>query len=165
MTSELLLIRHGIAVVRGSTATDEERALTSEGRARTRKVLQQLKRLDLKCGPLVSSPLVRARQTAELALELGLGDSLSFSDSLAPGHDPLQLLAELLENPWERLGIVGHEPDLSQLASYLIGCQTLGIQLKKAGVALLQLDEPLLQAGSSQLRLLLSPKVLVEGKN
>ena len=82
MARELLLIRHGIAVERGSTATDEERALTSEGRARTRRVLERLERLGLACGPLVSSPLVRARQTAELALERKLGKSLSFSDLL-----------------------------------------------------------------------------------
>ncbi len=45
MARELLLIRHGIAVERGSTATDEERALTTEGRARTRQVLKRLLRL------------------------------------------------------------------------------------------------------------------------
>jgi phosphohistidine phosphatase SixA len=53
---------------------------------------------------------------------------------------------------------------MGQLASHLLGCQTLGLQLKKAGVALLALDEPLLEPGSGQLRLLLSPKVLLDGK-
>ncbi|MDA1169582.1 MAG: phosphohistidine phosphatase SixA [Cyanobacteria bacterium] len=163
MARELLLIRHGIAVERGSTATDEERALTSEGRARTRRVLERLERLGLTCGPLVSSPLVRARQTGELALERKLGNSLSFSNSLAPGQDPMPLLRELLEEPWERVGLVGHEPDMGQLASYLLGCQTHSLQLKKAGVALLALDEPLLDPGAAQLRLLLSPKVLLDG--
>jgi phosphohistidine phosphatase len=163
MARELLLIRHGIAVEPGTTATDQERALTSEGRARTRKVLQKLERLDLCCGPLLSSPLVRARQTAALALELKLGKTLSFSDALAPGQNPLPLLWEQLEEPWERLGLVGHEPDLSQLASHLLGCSTQSLQLKKAGVALLALEEPLLQAGGAQLRLLLTPKVLLGG--
>ena len=73
MARELLLIRHGIAVERGSTATDDERALTTEGRARTRQVLKRLLRLELSCDSLISSPLIRARQTAELALQLGLG--------------------------------------------------------------------------------------------
>ena len=164
MARELLLIRHGIAVERGSTATDEERALTSEGRARTRRVLERLERLGLACGPLVSSPLVRARQTAELALERKLGKSLSFSEALAPSQNPMPLLRELWEEPWERVGLIGHEPDMGQLASHLLGCQTLGLQLKKAGVALLALDEPLLEPGSGQLRLLLSPKVLLDGK-
>jgi phosphohistidine phosphatase SixA len=58
---------------------------------------------------------------------------------------------------------VGHEPDLSQLASHLLGCSTQSLQLKKAGVALLALEEPLLQAGGAQLRLLLTPKVLLGG--
>ena len=164
MTRDLLLIRHGIAVERGSTATDAERALTSEGRARTRRVLQQLERLDLACGPLVSSPFMRARQTAELALQLGLGDTLSFSDALAPGQDPLPLLREVLGDPWQRLGLFGHEPDLSQLASHLLGCSTNSVQLKKAGAALLELDTEDLQPGCARLRLLLSPKVLLLGK-
>jgi phosphohistidine phosphatase len=162
MARELLLIRHGIAVERGSTATDEERALTSEGKARTRKVLERLEKLGLACGPLVSSPLVRAKQTAELALERKLGQSLSVSDALAPGQDPMPLLQKLLQEPWERLGLVGHEPDMGQLASFLLGCQTQSLQLKKAGIALLELDEPLLEPGAAQLRLLLSPKVLLE---
>ena len=165
MARELLLIRHGIAVERGSTATDEERALTAEGRARTRKELQRMEKLDLGCGPLVSSPLVRARQTAELALQLGLGDTLSFSEALAPGQDPMPLLLELLEEPWKRLGLFGHEPDLSQLASHLLGCSTNSIQIKKAGAVLLELELPQPEPGSCQLRLLLSPKVLLEGKN
>ena len=106
---------------------------------------------------------MRARQTAALALELKLGKTLSFSDALAPGQNPLPLLWEQLEEPWERLGLVGHEPDLSQLASHLLGCSTQSLQLKKAGVALLALEEPLLQAGGAQLRLLLTPKVLLGG--
>ena len=122
MARELLLIRHGIAVERGSTATDEERALTAEGRARTRKVLQRLEKLDLSCGPLVSSPLVRARQTAELALQLELGDTLSFSDALSPGHDPMPLLLELLEEPWWHRE-PGHEQDRANWPATM-GCST-----------------------------------------
>ena len=96
MARELLLIRHGIAVERGSTATDEERALTTEGRARTRQVLKRLLRLELHSDSLPSSPFIRARQTAELALQLGLGDTPNVRDELAPGQDPLPLLQELL---------------------------------------------------------------------
>ena len=166
MARELLLIRHGIAVERGSTATDEERALTAEGRARTRKVLQRLLRLELGCDSLLSSPLIRARQTAELALQLGLGDTLNFREELSPGQDPLPLLQELLADTWKRVAIFGHEPDLSQLASHLLGCSTNSLQLKKAGVALVELDQglPRLEPGSGQLKLLLSPKVLLEAK-
>jgi phosphohistidine phosphatase len=74
----------------------------------------------------------------------------------------MPLLQKLLQEPWERLGLVGHEPDMGQLASFLLGCQTQSLQLKKAGIALLELDEPLLEPGAAQLRLLLSPKVLLE---
>ena len=166
MARELLLIRHGIAVERGSTATDDERALSTEGRARTRQVLKRLLRLELSCDSLISSPLVRARQTAELALQLGLGDTLNFRDELAPGRDPLPLLQEVLAEEWQRLALFGHEPDLSQLTSHLLGCSTNSLQLKKAGVALVELEPglPQLEPGSGQLKLLLSPKVLLEGK-
>ena len=166
MARELLLIRHGIAVERGSTATDEERALTTEGRARTRQVLKRLLRLELNCDNLLSSPFIRARQTAELALQLGLGDTLNVRDELAPGQDPLPLLQELLAEEWKRVALFAHEPDLSQLASHLLGCSTNSLQLKKAGVALVELEPglPQLEPGNRQLKLLLSPKVLLEGK-
>ena len=110
--------------------------------------------------------MIRARQTAELALQLGLGDTLNVRDELAPGQDPLPLLQELLAEEWKRVAIFGHEPDLSQLASHLLGCSTNSLQLKKAGVALLELEPgvPQLEPGSGQLKLLLSPKVLLEGK-
>ena len=87
-------------------------------------------------------------------------------DELTPGQDPLPLLQELLAEEWKRVAVFGHEPDLSQLASHLLGCSTNSLQLKKAGVALIELEPglPQLEPGNGQLKLLLSPKVLLEGK-
>ena len=65
---ELLLLRHGLAEERAGAADDGQRGLTPEGRERTARVIQRLVTLDLACDVVLSSPLVRARQTAELAV-------------------------------------------------------------------------------------------------
>jgi phosphohistidine phosphatase len=158
---ELLLLRHGIA----ADAVDEPgldpqladgaRPLTPAGRRRTAAVLQRLLTLDLTCNQLFTSPLLRARQTAELALQAGLAPALSEAPALAPGGDaagwlrqlgaatsldvqPLGVQPPCVERPCvERWALVGHEPDLSCLAASLIGADPGSLQLKKAGVALL----------------------------
>jgi len=158
---ELLLLRHGIA----ADAVDEPgldpqladgaRSLTPAGRRRTAAVLQRLLTLDLTCNQLFTSPLLRARQTAELALQAGLAPALSEAPALAPGGDaagwlrqlgaatsldvqPLDVQPPCVERPGvERWALVGHEPDLSCLAASLIGADPGSLQLKKAGVALL----------------------------
>lgn len=157
MSRELLLLRHGIAEERGGSQPDDQRALTVAGRARTRLVLDRLRRLDLGCDLLFTSPLVRARETAALALEAGLAPELRDLDALAPAGDARPALDELLATPWKRLGLVGHEPDLSLLASRLLGHDQPLLELRKAGVALLRCDDE----GGWILRLLLSPRILL----
>lgn len=159
---ELLLLRHGIAEERHPSRPDGERALTDAGRQRTRAVLQRLLALELGCDRLLSSPLVRARQTAELAVAAGLAPALELAAALAPGGDPWPALH------WPvgvgRLGLVGHEPDLGDLAATLIGAPPGSLVLKKAGVALLQLDAPPSPGvGGGRLRLLLGPAQLLAG--
>jgi phosphohistidine phosphatase len=169
---ELLLLRHGIAEERVEGADDAQRALTPEGRERTIAQLHQLVDLDLGCDLVLSSPLVRARQTAELAVQAGLAPDLELAAALAPLADPLPLLERWLgavspRPAWRRLALVGHEPDLSTLAALLIGVPMAlapeALQLKKAGVVLLQWPKPP-QAGllgSARLELLLPPRVLL----
>lgn len=169
---ELLLVRHGIAEERAEAADDAQRSLTPEGRERTIAQLRSLVELDLNCDLVLSSPLVRARQTAELAVQVGLAPELELAAALAPLADPLPLLERWLgavspRPAWRRLALVGHEPDLSTLAALLIGVPMAlapeALQLKKAGAALLQWPKPP-QAGllgSARLALLLPPRVLV----
>jgi phosphohistidine phosphatase len=92
----LLLVRHGIAEDRSEDRPDGLRALTPAGRRRTTAVLERAVALGLAVDRLVSSPLVRARQTAELALGAGLAPSLELATALEPGADPLPLLARWL---------------------------------------------------------------------
>ncbi len=159
---ELLLFRHGIAADRADTradpgagagaGADAQRALTAEGRSRTRAVAGQLMRLGLGAERLVSSPLVRARQTGEIAVAAGLAPRLELDGALAPGGDPLPLV---WESSCSRLMLVGHEPDLGLLACRLLGAPAGAIQLKKAGVALIALTP------MPSLLLLLAPRVLL----
>lgn len=169
---ELLLLRHGIAEERCEGLDDAQRCLTPEGRERTRAQLQRLEQLGLSCDLVLSSPLVRARQTAELAVAEGLAPELELAAALAPLADPLPLLERWLgpvspRPGWRRLALVGHEPDLSTLAALLIGVPMAlapqALQLKKAGAALLQWcgHPPAGLLGSARLELLLPPRALL----
>ncbi|MFY8150154.1 MAG: SixA phosphatase family protein [Prochlorococcaceae cyanobacterium] len=163
---ELLLLRHGIAEERSPDREDGGRALTPRGERRTRAVLERLLALDLGCERIVSSPLVRARQTAALAEKAGLTTRLLEAPELAPEGDPAPLLERCLSGrpPWEhwqRLGLVGHEPDLSTLAARLIGAPAGSLALRKAGVIVLVLPAQGILWGRCTLRLLLSPRILL----
>jgi len=195
----LLLLRHGIAEDRSEERPDGLRALTPAGRRRTTAVLERAVALGLAVDRLVSSPLVRARQTAELALGAGLAPSLELATALEPGADPLPLLARWLastptavapqppgtppagtdpppaaNSPGAagarslRLALVGHEPDLGDLAARLLGAPSGSIALRKAGLAVLVLPrsaqarlEHQAAAGAWRLHLLLTPRVLL----
>jgi phosphohistidine phosphatase len=128
----LLVVRHGLAEVRAPGLRDEDRALTREGKRRTKKAMRGLIALGERPRVLLSSPLRRAWQTAEiLARELGRGTRPRVERALVPGADLEELLARLREESAESVAIVGHEPELSTLVRTLAG----SIELKKAGVA------------------------------
>jgi phosphohistidine phosphatase len=195
---QLLLVRHGIAEDRSEGRRDGLRALTPAGRRRTTEVLERVVALGLVADRLVSSPLVRARQTAEIALSAGLAPGLELATALEPGADPLPLLARWLAatspavapqslglHPPEadpapaadlsaaaagplRLALVGHEPDLGDLAARLLGAPPGSIALRKAGLAVLVLPRSALArlgdqaaAGAWCLQLLLTPRALL----
>lgn len=162
--STLLLLRHGIAEERSPDLADEQRALTERGRARSRAVLERLVALGLTADRLLSSPLVRARQTAEIAVAAGWAPELRLAAELAPAGAALQRLPGWLEaaasDGARRLALVGHEPDLSSLAASLIGAPAAALELRKAG--LIQLDLPSAATpGSGVLVALLRPALLL----
>ena len=166
---ELLLLRHGIAEERlpqpstgdnpaEAEALDRARRLTPRGRQRSRAVLERLLALGLSGDRLLTSPLERARETAALAVEVGLAPALELASGLAPGGDPLPLLATVTR----RLILVGHEPDLSDFACRLIGAPADSLVLRKAGAILLSLESAASPSGGrARLRLLLSPRSLL----
>ncbi len=139
--TDLFVLRHGIAVPHGTPGIpDDERPLTQKGERRVHEVGRGLAVLQLDVERIVTSPLPRARGTAQIvAQELGLIDRLEVSSILSAGADPYTLRDWLRDRREERLMIVGHNPDLSDLVSLLslgdVGRFTF--ELKKGGLAAL----------------------------
>jgi phosphohistidine phosphatase len=154
----LYFLRHGIAEEGSFTLPDDLRALTTEGIAEMRRMASALQRKNLRIEHILTSPLVRARQTADIVADaLGLTDALQEDDRLAGGFrlsDVQQMVAEC--QPTERLMFVGHEPTLRYVATQLIGGGQMN--LKKGGLIRLRTDR--IEPGAATLDWLLTPDVL-----
>lgn len=136
---KIYLVRHGIATERigGAVLNDSMRPLTDEGKTESKLVAQGLKRLNVRPTFFVSSPLVRARQTAEIFAEvLGDGSDVKICDALAPGGSASSLYKFLRElGNFQELMLFGHEPDIGMLAATLLdAAPEVQIPFKKAGV-------------------------------
>lgn len=141
--AHLLFLRHGIALERGTPGvSDWDRPLTDKGRKRLTSVLEILKSLDLPIEAILSSPLVRAYQTAEMARDhLGLSHDPEIEETLKPGGSLKDFLKRLQARGEQRVLITGHEPDFSLWMEDLLGCENWGsIVMKKAGLAHFSLD-------------------------
>lgn len=138
---ELFVLRHGRAGQRGDYEDDRQRPLTAEGRERTRASARAMRRLGVAPEVVLSSPLVRARETAELAAaELEGGPRVELTEALSPGAGPEALMRHLSDAHAERVLIVGHEPDLSVLIGALVSIDgTARVRMKKGGLAHLAL--------------------------
>jgi phosphohistidine phosphatase len=138
---ELYLVRHAIAAERGDGWPDDaKRPLTVRGIARFKDVVRGLHRLDVGIDEIFTSPLVRARQTADL-LAAGLASTpvVKTLDALAPVHAPAAVLTQLARAARRsRIALVGHEPDLGELAAHLVGTRR-AIPFRKGGVARIDL--------------------------
>ena len=161
----LFLLRHGLAVEPGTPGYEEDsaRPLTQKGRSALREQCAALRRLKLEFDLILSSPLVRARETAEIvAAELKLKKYLQCSDTLKPGSDPHQLVSAVhyIRPAPENVLLVGHEPHLSELISLFVTGKTEGgFALKKGGLAKLEVEK--LRAGQcATLSWLLTPKLM-----
>lgn len=134
---ECILFRHGIAVERPDWDGEEAlRPLTPEGRKKTRKALAGLRRFGVRPTHLYSSPLARARQTAQLAQEVfGMRNQVQVANELLSDAPPEELLDVLATLPPDACALlVGHEPHLGAAASVMVfGKSHGGLALKKAG--------------------------------
>jgi phosphohistidine phosphatase len=161
---EIYLMRHGIAVTADPTnaTSDEERPLTSKGMKRTRKAVSGLMRLEPSIDKLLSSPLLRARQTTDIVAEaLRLSESIEEIPELAPKGD-LGKFLDRLPSYKECTGVlaVGHQPGLGQVASLLLaGSKTGQIDFKKSGICCIAVDT-FPAAGNGILKWMLAPKHL-----
>lgn len=135
---ELYIMRHGLAVTRApSTMMDDaKRPLTPEGKEKMQEIAAGLVRLGVAVDWVVSSPLVRAVETAEIVADaLSPKPAFDFCDALRPGGAPEALIAFLAKRPnHRRVLVVGHEPDLGELAARLIGAgRSANMPFKKGG--------------------------------
>ena len=159
----LYLLRHGIAVEPGTPGfeRDSDRPLTPEGKRQLRQIASAMKKLDLRFDLILSSPFLRAKQTAEIIADSSpLKKQLASSDTLAPDGNPKALIRQLTElKPLpENILLVGHEPYLSQLIALLTAGETgVAIELKKGGLGKLE-AEFLLYGRCAKLVWLLTPR-------
>lgn len=162
---ELYLIRHGLAGEHGSYPNDAKRPLTEEGKQKTQQVAKRLADFDLKFGLILTSPLVRARQTADILVEAGLSKNLQESSYLADGDLDgwLTWLKSWQPEDGKPLALVGHEPSLSRWAETLVFGRSIGsLELKKAGVIGLSMPDQVAPVGRSTLFWLTPPRFLIK---
>lgn len=158
---EVYLIRHGVAAERSKEWPDDsKRPLTPEGLARLRKEARALNDLDVGFDQIISSPLVRTRQTADAFAEVLKGHPpVVLSDALAPAGTPAAVMQELAKHVRKaRLALVGHEPNLGELAAELIGARA-PLEFKKGGLCRIDFDV-LPPKGTGRLRWFVTPKML-----
>jgi phosphohistidine phosphatase len=153
--------RHGPAAPPGEGGvSEEERPLTEEGIEKTRRAARGVLALDLGVDLILSSPLRRARQTAEILAEALRGPRPRVSDRLLPDVSGAGLLECLKGLKAEAPVLVGHEPSLSAAVAALIGAPESGaIEMKKAGLAVVETGGPSPRPPGT-LVLLLAPSVL-----
>lgn len=161
---QIYLIRHSNAVNPGTPGYEEDsaRPLTEKGREKMDMIASALQGLGLKPDLIVSSPYVRARETAEIVAKvLKYKKDLAFCEALVPMGDADEVIGEINEKYHvDELILVGHEPSMSTLIGTLTaGNPDLAITLKKGGVCCLSADDP--RTGrTATLEWLLTPRLL-----
>jgi phosphohistidine phosphatase len=161
-TFELYIVRHAIAAERGPNYPDDrERPLTSQGISRFKQVVEGLKGFDIKLEVVLTSPLTRATHTAEL-LVAGIGGKprLEPLEALSPDGRMSQVLEAIAKysKRHQHLALVGHEPNLGELAARLLRARGT-IEFKKGAVCCMELDGAM-PNGPGTLRWLLPPRAL-----
>ena len=162
----LYLLRHAIAAAKDDPAfeSDSERPLTKKGIKKFRKAAQGIERLEVSFDAILSSPLIRARQTADLVAEfLGQESAVEEIPALTPDSSPERLLSELIDYQGkEHVMLVGHEPFLGKLAGFLVTRKNdsdVRVPLRKGGICRIEIDAvPPTQPG--QMHWLFTPKQL-----
>ena len=158
---ELYLVRHAIAAERGDEWPDDsKRPLTERGIARFRECVKGLGALDVAIDEIFASPLIRAKQSAELLAAGVTGKPpVKILEALAPDHTATVVMSQLAKHAKRRrIALVGHEPDLGELAAHLLGAQR-AVPFKKGGICRIDF-EVFPPKGTGQLRWLATPKML-----
>jgi phosphohistidine phosphatase len=155
----IYVLRHGIAEDAVPGGTDADRALTQEGKRRLRGVLERAGRAGVHPDVILTSPLKRALETAEIAAAvLGAKHDLIRTNTLVPSSSPERVWKEIRSRKGEAILLAGHEPLLSMLVAFLLGCPSLALRMKKSALVAIEVE-----AGEAQphgvLLWMLIPKV------
>ena len=156
---KLYFLRHGIAVDREEwKGNDFDRPLTDEGRERMAREAKTIAKLDLGLDVIITSPLLRARETAKIVAErLKMEDELIEDERLGPDFDATRLSAILQEREIaDAIMLVGHDPSMTEMVGQLAGGAR--IDLKKGGLACVDVRDSASLNG--QLVCLVTPKIL-----
>jgi len=174
--AQVYFFRHGIAADRDLYENDHDRPLTPKGIEKTQNIAQRLVLLGLQFDRLLTSPLLRARQTAEILHELQLAPNPEIFPALAPDGEMTTWLAwwnhqHQAHKPDPQAGeiraiaLVGHQPDLGHWAEALVWGEAQGkLIVKKAGIIGVELPTPALQPvqpGAGELFWLAPPRLLL----
>lgn len=164
---DLYFLRHAIAVPRGTPGyEDAKRPLTPEGKAKLEKIARGIKKLGLSFDTILSSPFLRAKDTAkQVAARLRLSRKLNFEPTLSAEGSPASFV-RVLQNEYKgvkSLLVVGHEPYLTSLISILItGKPGAAILLKKGGLCKLTIEQELRYGLCATLNWLITPRQLIK---
>jgi phosphohistidine phosphatase len=165
---KLLIVRHAVALERDEwkklSSDDRERPLTEEGAKKMKKAAKGLKAIlgeEPEC--LITSPLLRAKQTADIVSNEMPSAKLVESETLAPEKE-VEEFTRFLKNSFTSkttlVACVGHEPHLNHLVAWLVSKSRNGIgELKKGGACLIEFSDEI-AAGKGELRWLLTSRQL-----
>jgi len=162
MTVEVIVVRHAIAFERDRRRWPDDalRPLTPAGKRRFRKAARGLRQWSPRIDAVLSSPFMRARQTADLLTQFAGWPAAIECSALVPGIPPSRLVARLRRTRGQCVAVVGHEPHLS---AFISACLTeklkVDLRLRKGGVARLTFSRSV-ETGSGALAALLPPRVL-----
>ena len=139
---ELYLLRHGIAEDALPGRRDTDRELTAEGRRKLRDLLKVVKAAGVVPTAILTSPLVRARDSAEIAAKaLQFEGTIQQSNALIPNAHPMELWEEVrMHRSEEQLLLVGHEPLFSAAAATLLNANGMRVDFKKGAMMRIDID-------------------------
>ena len=139
---EIYVFRHGIADDAQPGLPDSSRELTEEGRKKTAEVVKLARKSGVRPTLILTSPYVRARQTARIAAEqLEYDGQVLAVESLVPHGSPEGVWQDLRDHGDETAVLLaGHEPLLSRLVAYLLNAPALRVEMKKAGLVRIDIE-------------------------
>jgi len=139
---EIYVLRHGIAEDGKPGGVDSDRRLTPPGKEKLRTVLQLARQGGVKPELILTSPYVRAVETADIAArEFDYKSRILTADALVPESDPAQVWDEIrAHQEAASVLLAGHEPLLSQVVAHLLGAPSLLVDMKKAALVCVRVD-------------------------